>query len=259
MITDTVPVACLNTKCKRFKVRVYSNMKRCVECTEDMYPMEEPARTGELIPIVTSGMSRRERKRLRKQLNAGLPIRQLPPQQPQDWTCSQLLRGCPVAVKPTVYIPWSMFVKWFFLAGQIKTEWFIYLKGHAHKEKKNVWVITDMYIPEQKATGAHCEPIDKPGTVEEGTIGAVHSHANMNAFFSKEDLDHMNHDVELVINARGEILADAVSTLECNRNQRGAADIIFTECGEEIELQGAMEAKIQKQPEPTVYHGWGGD
>jgi proteasome lid subunit RPN8/RPN11 len=140
--------------------------------------------------------------------------------------CPSDLTGCPVAKKTKVYIPYGMFSKWIFFAQSIQTEWLAYLKGDELEDGS--YQITEMYFPPQRATGAHCEAED--GHIQPGTIGAVHSHVNMGVFFSAEDIAHMNHPVELVVNAKGEIKANSRTVLECGRAHRGDAEVLFTDC-----------------------------
>ena len=164
--------------------------------------------------------------------------------------CEPDVRGCPIATKPKVFIPLEMYNRWIFLANQLSTEWIAYLKGNLREGKTNEYEITEMYFPKQKAGAAHCEA--EEGEIQEGTIAAVHSHVGMNVFFSSTDEAHFNHQIELVVNNKGEILATGRSQLECGRYHRGQADITFTGCEEEINLEKELSEKLTK--EYTTYY-----
>ncbi len=78
-----------------------------------------------------------------------------------------------------------------------------------------------MYFPPQLASGAHCENIAEDAqALRSGTIGAVHSHVRMNAFFSGTDTRHANWPVEIVVNAKGEMSSRVRFRLECGRYTR---------------------------------------
>lgn len=169
--------------------------------------------------------------------------------QEDTFHCSPDLKGCPIAKKASVYVPLDMFNKWIFLAGQLKTEWMAYLIGHAKEDKEHAYVITDMYFPKQKAGPAHVEAAD--GEIIENVVAAVHSHVGMNVFFSGTDEDHFNHNIELVVNNKGEILATGRTQLECGRFHRGPAEIIFTACSEEMALEAKLRSQLER--EQVVY------
>jgi hypothetical protein len=138
------------------------------------------------------------------------------------------VEGCPVEkeckVKPLVKIPWAMYCTWVFLAKKFKTEWFIYLKG-TFDAARNEWTITEGYIPRQRVNQAHVD-IDSSEVLPD-TIGTIHSHNVMGAFFSGEDRAHFNWPVEMVVNARGEMVANVGSELECGRKSRRESDILW--------------------------------
>lgn len=130
------------------------------------------------------------------------------------------LEGCPILAKPStplVHVPFDMYQKWIWLCKVYKTEWIAYLKGGQNAQTK-VWEIEDMYFPRQRATGSHVDAED--GEITEGTIGSVHSHVAMSAFFSEEDKRHFNHNVEMVVNRSGDLAISVRIPLECGRWSR---------------------------------------
>jgi hypothetical protein len=157
------------------------------------------------------------------------------------FTCNVDVNGCPVAPKDVeILVPYQMFNQWIFLTKEFDTEWFAFLKGE--KKEDGSYEFTDMYFPPQKAQGAHVSVED--GHILEGTLGAIHSHVNMNASFSAEDKQHANHEVEIVINRKGDYEASVRIQLECGRYQRTSGKIILSNCTEELALASQLEAQI---------------
>jgi len=132
------------------------------------------------------------------------------------------VEGCPLTTKAKIEMPNLMYQQWVALAKAFDTEWLAYLKGERRTD--GVWEIKGMYFPPQTVTGAH---VDVPTgfKIEDGTIGAVHSHVAMGVFFSGEDKKHMNHPIELIVNRKGEVAAAVATPLECGRNSRVEATI----------------------------------
>jgi proteasome lid subunit RPN8/RPN11 len=157
------------------------------------------------------------------------------------FTCPSDLTGCPIAKKTLVMIPLELFQKWVFLATSINTEWIAYLIGHEEEEFKIR--ITDMYFPRQIATPTHVDA--EEGEIREGTIAAVHSHVGMDAFFSSEDIKHMNHRVELVLNRSGHIKANSRTKLECGRYHRGEAEVLLVS-EEQVTMLNELKEKITR-------------
>lgn len=149
------------------------------------------------------------------------PSKTIEPAKDETWTCSvKDVEKCPIALTPQVRVPSEMYQAWTELAEEFSTEWMAYLVG-TFNESTGDAEVTDMYFPPQKATGAHVErPDDVPFEARPGTIGAVHSHVKMQAYFSAEDKAHANWPVEIVINARGESAMAARIKLECGRYSR---------------------------------------
>jgi proteasome lid subunit RPN8/RPN11 len=150
--------------------------------------------------------------------------------------------GCPIAAKGRVEMPHNMFRNWVYLASKYDVEWIAYLIGHQRPED-GCWIITDMYFPKQRCQGAHVEVIGDD-QVRPNTIGSVHSHVAMDAFFSKEDIDHFNHPVELVVNRHSKLCSAILQKLECGRFTRIAAPVYLTGGSEE---QVALETALNEQ------------
>lgn len=244
-----MPVVCIEKSCSKNNVQFFDGRKMCQACGGEMFPVETKQQSfedatfdGENPMIFSDDMLER--------MSAGAFIRaqsHTPTVVKHDDTfrCSPDLKGCPIAKSAKVYVPIDMYNKWIFLAGQLQTEWIAYLKGEQVEGKPDEYKLTDMYFPNQKASGAHCEAED--GEIQEGTIAAVHSHVGMGVFFSAEDQAHFNHQIELVVNNKGEILAIGRTQLECGRFHRGNAEIIFVGCEEELALEEQLRGKISKE------------
>jgi hypothetical protein len=146
---------------------------------------------------------------------------------PKDWTCDAgQVNGCPIAKTMDVHIPVNMYDEWVMLAEEFDTEWLAYLMGHQSED--GTWIIDSYYFPKQVANGGHCNVVEGVEGKDEclpNTIGSVHSHVKMGAFFSGEDVAHFNHPVELVINARGDIKANVAIQLQCGHPSRSEAKV----------------------------------
>lgn len=241
------PVACIEDSCQGKGVLCYNGSKVCSRCGGEMFPIDQRTQVSDELLDFDFSQDMFERMR---QYETAQPI---VVQHSDTFRCSPDLKGCPIAQKAKVYVQLSMFNKWIFLANQLKTEWIAYLKGHPYKDQPNTYEITEMYFPKQKGSAAHCEADE--GEIEEGVIAAVHSHVGMNVFFSGEDEAHFNHNVELVVNNKGEILATGRTQLECGRWHRGPADIVFLGCDEEVALQEALESKLSPETTRFVVQG----
>ncbi len=147
-----------------------------------------------------------------------VPFRSKDKDADKTFTCEADIAGCPIVskTKPIIHIPNPMFDTWVYLAKCFDSEWIAYLIGS--KQDDGSYLLTDMYYPKQVATSAHVEAAERE--VREGVIGSVHSHVGMSAFFSAEDEKHLNHEVEIIINRKGEFAAKTRVKLECGRYSR---------------------------------------
>lgn len=165
-----------------------------------------------------------------------------------EFSCPPDLTGCPVAAAPSVTVPYELFQKWIYMAKGLSTEWIAFLKGS--EPSPGQYLIEDMYIPLQRATGAFCEAED--GQILPGTIGAVHSHVGMNVFFSDTDVKHMNHAIELVVNNKGEIIANGRTKLDCGRYHRMTAKVFLAGAPSNPVLMDELKAKVQPMGAPGL-------
>ena len=98
-----------------------------------------------------------------------------------------------------------------------KLEWMAMLQGH---ETETNIVITQLTIPEQEATPAHIELTSKGDKQAQETrnIGWIHSHNNMDAFFSKNDYNTASQNkISIVLNNKLEMKALTLVELTCKR------------------------------------------
>jgi hypothetical protein len=180
---------------------------------------------------------------------------------PSDtFTCAGDIKGCPMMTsmenEHLVRIPHDMYQNWIWLCLRFDTEWIAYLKGTQDPTTK-VWSITEMYFPKQKANSSHVDAAD--GEVQEGTIGSVHSHVSMGAFFSTEDENHFNHPVEMVINREGKMAICVRLPLECGRFSRVKTKCLLIGNDTCQALATDLESKLTEdrsfQQQGNHYHG----
>jgi len=131
----------------------------------------------------------------------------------------EVTRACPIYKgRPTLSISPTLLSSLIGLAGRMREEWLAYLKGR-YSVRTGRGRITSVYFPPQEVSAAHCEP-DNHYRPRRGTIGVIHSHAEMEAFFSTTDVKHMNWPVEIVINSRAEYQLMARVRLRCGEIAR---------------------------------------
>lgn len=197
---------------------------------------------------------------LMKHSNRG-PATNTPPLKNDTFTCESAdVSGCPVIGGKykdarLIRIPHEMYRNWIWLALYFNTEWIAYLRG-AQDEASKIWTISDMYFPKQKANGAHVDAED--GQIQEGTIGSVHSHVNMGAFFSGEDEKHFNHPVEIVVNRKGELAMCVRMVLDCGKFSRIKTECVLIGTETAVALATDLESKLTKQHTQSssgYYHG----
>lgn len=259
---------CNNKRCPRFHVLVV-NAKHCTSCGRKMGPGFSNGHapgTFDTPPLIESGyegyyrggnnerfLEWREQARQRSAVTQlTLPTNLAPMTAKTDdiFTCDgdpdhALVKGCPITPSaPKVNIPILMFRQWVFLAEQFDTEWIAYLKGRLLEDGN--YSITAFYFPKQIANGAHVD-VAEDAVIEEGTIGSVHSHVGMSAFFSGEDEKHFNHDVELVVNRDGNICANVRIKLQCGRDARKDTTVMLTGCDQELGLVDALKGKLTEE------------
>lgn len=168
---------------------------------------------------------------------------------PDDtFSCEPDLKGCPIyeggKQQPVVRIPVGMFEDWVFLANEFATEWIAYLIGEQTEQElaKGGGTIREMYFPQQRANGGHCDAAE--GEIRPGVMAAVHSHVGMGVFFSGEDEKHFNHNVELVVNRRRELEVMCRVRLECGRFSRVKGKGVLIGCERQLDLANQLKAQL---------------
>jgi hypothetical protein len=165
---------------------------------------------------------------------------------------------CPIASTPIVRVSQRTWGTWIELARRFDTEWLAYCTGRLTREGA---VLTGYYFPAQDATGAHVERVvDDADAIRPGTVGAVHSHVGMQAFWSEEDKRHCNWPVEIVLNRKGEAKCIIRHKLECGRYTRSDGQIHLSAGAQvdavEVELSAALtkgkEIAKAKIPTPVI-------
>ncbi len=254
---DTVAKECMNAKCKRWHVPVVSTLGdgmnlRCSQCGGWMrlISVADARRLEQSLLIDNESFDAYDEPRSLEELVGGLQRQQQPqPAQqnilqaaePDDtFECEADVKGCPVAGGATVNVPIEMWDRWVFLANKMDTEWLAYLKGE--EVEPGVFNITEMYFPAQHMEPATCMAVDGERQ-QEGTIGSVHSHVAMSAFFSGEDEKHFNHPVELVINRKGDVDCRVRRRLDCGRWQRVVGKVMLSGCQEQLDQLAELKAK----------------
>jgi len=143
----------------------------------------------------------------------------------------EITEKCPIMTVPRIYIPeamWDIFCR---LCKKISTEWIALLKGRfveASGNEKAYYEVTGYYFPPQTASGAHVE-VPTSFVPKPGTIGAIHSHVRMNAFFSATDKAHSNWPIEIVLNAYEKYEAICRHKLKCGEWAKSDCDVYLSE------------------------------
>jgi proteasome lid subunit RPN8/RPN11 len=153
---------------------------------------------------------------------------------------------CPIQPKASVIMPYPMWHNFIHLARKFSTEWLAYLCGDKlTKEDGTVeWYVTDFYFPPQRCTSAHVD-VQTGYRCREGTIGDIHSHVDMGAFFSSEDTKHFNWPVHIVINRKAEAVCAIAHTLECGRTTRLPGTIYTVAAAEQEALATALSSNLE--------------
>lgn len=161
------------------------------------------------------------------------------------FTADPDIAPCARTPKANVFIPSDMWQDFIWLTKKFSTEWLAYFKGDKDiKDDGTVsWNVSGFYFPPQTCTGAHVD-IPTDYRTEEGTIGDIHSHVDMSAFFSDEDKRHWNWPVHVVLNRKGECEAVVAHHLPCGSTTRIKAGIFVTGSDAQDELAKILTAQI---------------
>jgi proteasome lid subunit RPN8/RPN11 len=159
---------------------------------------------------------------------------------------TDVMKECPIAAVPKVYVPARLWHEWINLAEDYDIEWLAYLIGRFVKDDDGSrYEVTKIYFPPQVATGGHVEVDDDYDSYQPNTIGAVHSHVKMGVFFSQEDLRHSNWPVEIVVNAKGEGKVMVRQQLECGRYAKNYSEILTTGDQADTRYQSALDKAFE--------------
>jgi hypothetical protein len=250
---------CRNPGCNRHKMATYTEEKFC-----DGKMRNTGARCGS--KLKSADLTEDEKKawlesedNSRKTMPAKFEDKKLTVFSDDTWEVEDggcVDGNCPVekdAEKPKLIIPREMWESWITLTKRFDTEWIAYLVGNKIKERE--WEVVDMYFPKQKATSVHVEA--EQGEMREGTVAAVHSHVGMGVFFSKEDEDHANHDVEVVINRDAKYKMSVRVKLECGRFARVEGELLLrgNEKADDPLIKQLKEVLKEEKFVTTTYSG----
>jgi proteasome lid subunit RPN8/RPN11 len=160
------------------------------------------------------------------------------------FTCDADIEPCSLTPKASIYVPSDMWQDFIWLTKKFSTEWLAYFKGEREvKDNTVIWHVTGFYFPPQTCTGAHVDIPDDYRT-EPDTIGDIHSHVDMSAFFSTEDKKHWNWPVHIVLNRKAECDAVVAHQLPCGKTTRAKAAVFVTGSAEQDALAATLTAKI---------------
>lgn len=181
-------------------------------------------------------------------------------QQEVAWeTDIEELRNCPVTAKPRVYLTIEAVAKIKYLMATLENdEWAADLIGK--KDHNGNYIVSDLYIFKQRVTATSVTREEGPPA---GTIGCIHSHHSMGAFFSGIDARYANanHDLSGVVSSRTNpdnclpfaIMFTARTTTACGRLIR------FDDVDVELFVDPVVvdTDKIEKEAEDRFFYQYG--
>ena len=138
----------------------------------------------------------------------------------------EVARACSfcTAEKATIIISDEVLAAIYQLCEKVEDEWQMLLTGTEDAEK-HVVRVTGYYIPKQEITAAsvkNLDCIDKARIDELGIVATIHSHSNMDVFFSHTDETKTNKSLiknHIVWNNKGEYKAIRAVRLPCGMNK----------------------------------------
>ena len=161
------------------------------------------------------------------------------------WSYTGDVKGCPIAPEPKITMPVEMWQSLWQLTALSNNEWIAYLIGKLEDGKA---LIEEVYFPEQTVTGASCE-VPTEVEAKPNTIGAIHSHVGMEAFWSKTDEDHANWPIEIVLNRKGDYKALMRVKLDCSRWSRVECKLTISASLPSRAMLESLEESIKKGKE----------
>lgn len=154
--------------------------------------------------------------------------------------------ACSKAPEADVLIDSRLWQSVISLCNRFDTEWMAYMVGHK-RESSGDYEVERLDFPEQTAGGAHVRnEMDPDFHTDPNTIGVIHSHVGMQAFFSKTDKDHANWPVEIVVNRRGEYEVSMRVQLPCGDFMRRSCKVYLLTAGLVDKLENTLKAALEK-------------
>lgn len=167
--------------------------------------------------------------------------------------------------EPEIVIPLSVYKVIRHLCETIKTEWQMLLTGEVSDDGKTV-TIDGYYVTDQEVTAATVacqECLSKDELTELRAVATIHSHSNMNVFFSTTDVEHTNLGLlkyHIVVNNDDDYTAVYVSSTPCGmKSSRSAQVVIEYPETEQIEVVGIDKIKKRTYVQPYKTGGWRDD
>lgn len=145
-----------------------------------------------------------------------------------------------------------------FINRKMKTlEWMATLQGNYRKQ---TYYITDLKIMQQQVTATHVEPTIQGAQeiAQQDNIGWIHSHNNMQVFFSQDDKDTAHQSkISIVTNNKLEFKAMIKIRLPCGTTKIKEIPVITQKMPLPKTIQQELEYEIntkitEKQIQPVI-------
>lgn len=148
----------------------------------------------------------------------------------------------------SIIIPVKIYSGLISLIREFNTEFMLYF--YANENEKGNWEIFDIVIPEQNVTAGSCLATEQIVGVQ----GVFHSHADIPAFMSATDDDHinLNHNFSIVGNKDGQFGAVTREDLPCGGIILKKAKILVLDPNDNDEYIATAKAKINAPTYVTV-------
>jgi len=141
----------------------------------------------------------------------------------------------------SIIIPIKIYSGLISLIREFNTEFMLYF--YASENEKGNWEVLDIVIPEQDVTSGSCFATEQIMNVQ----GVFHSHADIPAFMSSTDDDHinLNHNFSIVGNKDGQFGAVTREDLPCGGIILKKAKILVLDPNDNDEYLSTAKAKIK--------------
>lgn len=142
----------------------------------------------------------------------------------------------------SIIIPIKIYSGLISLIREFDTEFMLYF--YANENERGDWEVYDIVIPEQNVTTGSCFATEQIVGVQ----GVFHSHADIPAFMSSTDDDHinLNHNFSIVGNKDGQFSAVTREELPCGGIILKKAKILVLDPNDNDEYLTTAKAKIKK-------------